>query len=179
MCKRKTVKNDNPGQKNWVCVGKEKNIINAYLNALIEGCKNYSSCSKAGVENGTATKPSSASGTGTVNKSNHEGAAENGDPSKDKVAPATNPAVAPANVKKGGNLECKRLVLEHYEKLYYCYVEGRKVRAKNISVISACIALVIVVLACTLVPVIKDWNVVKNESTTRINIVESRNYCRE
>ncbi len=176
-CKGKTGKNDDPGHKNWVCVGKEKNIINAYLNALIEGCKNYSSCSKAGVENGAATKPSSASGTKSEDKAKDEDASKNKDTSGIENAPANTPA--PATVKKVGNLECKRLVLEHYEKLYYCYVEGRKVRAKNISVISACIALVIVVLACTLVPVIKDWNVVKNESTTRINIVESRNYCRE
>lgn len=198
LCKGKTGKNMDPGDKNWVCVGKEKNIINAYLNALIEGCKNYSNCPKAGVGNGTASKAPSASGTEGENKAENEKASkvenasgaenESGaeNKSEDKVAPTPTPATADADAatasstgKKVGNLECKKLVLEHYEKLYYCYIEGRKVRAKNISVISACIALVITVLACTLVPVIKDWNVVKTESTTKINIVESRNYGRE
>lgn len=191
LCKGKTGKNMDPGDKNWVCVGKEKNIINAYLNALIEGCKNYSSCLKTGVGNGTASKAPSVSGTESENKAENEKASKaektsetknasvDENASKDKVAPTSTPATAPATVKKVGNLECKKLVLEHYEKLYYCYIEGRKVRAKNISVISACVALVITVLACTLVPVIKDWNVVKTESTTKINIVESRNYGRE
>ena len=197
LCKGKTGKNMDPGDKNWVCVGKEKNIINAYLNALIEGCKNYSSCPKTGVGNGTATKPSPASGTESKNKAENGKASKAGktseaenksgaeNESENKVAPTPTPATADVAAtasstgKKVGNLECKKLVLEHYEKLYYCYVAGRKVRAKNISVISASVALIIIVLACTLVPVITDRNVVKNENTTKINIVESRNYCCE
>ena len=113
--------------KNWVCRGKEKNIINAYLNALIRGCSKNSNCPGAGSE----------------------------------------------------NLECKKLVLEHYEKLYYCYVAERKVRAKKFSVLFAFLILVVTVLACTLVPNLINRNVVKTENTTKINIVESRNYGRE